>query len=586
MCSRVTWVSGSIRSALPPQRTSACTPSGVDRPLAARPRHRRRRSRPGARARRCRGRRPPGAPRTAARWPDQVVEGEQVTERVQHGDREVEAGCRRRCGSHACPPRPRRASSPGAPWPAPPRTPHIAADRSSAVARRPRRASSRACSAGPAASSSTEPDRWPAVVRGAPGQQGGDFGRDVAVGAGELVQLGFVVDAAHPSNHAAKALSGRRTFPRVQPAAARALARRSGAGRAIPARHWGSLEISRHEPLAQGTTRTSPVKSATHLPSGIRVGQTDRMMTEAEALKTLAREDPAVAEDAKAALRSLTSGGGLGRSRCCGCRSSCGTRCRRAGRGSRADAPRGRQGARPAAHAGRHGALRETSARASRPSGSSPPTPSSRTDGVAAYSRALAHLARGAAGHRPARLVLGRWARRSAPPTTRAPPRSSSRSPPETCKVGVSGWKTKRAGLVERWLTRPTEAPGTDTWLSRISAERIEEWAHGHPGERSRLARAVVPRLLEPPDLPGEPLPTLRLAARPRRRRAAADRPALHRAVAGRRGGRAVRLGRRRARQPVGQAAPGTRRLPAAHPARARAARDGRGAAQRHQPWC
>ena len=36
------------------------------------------------------------------------------------------------------------------------------------------------------------------------------------------------------------------------------------------------------------------------------------MMTEAEALQALAREDPAVADDAKAALRWLTSGGGLG----------------------------------------------------------------------------------------------------------------------------------------------------------------------------------------------------------------------------------------------------------------------------------
>jgi hypothetical protein len=76
-------------------------------------------------------------------------------------------------------------------------------------------------------------------------------------------------------------------------------------------------------------------------------------------------------------------------------------------------------------------------------------------------------------------------------------------------KVGVSGWKTRRAGLVERWLTRTDSVPGPDTWLSRISAERIEEWAHGHPGERSRLARNVMPRLLEPPDLPDEPLPTL-----------------------------------------------------------------------------
>src|SRR5258708_29283539 len=35
------------------------------------------------------------------------------------------------------------------------------------------------------------------------------------------------------------------------------------------------------------------------------------MMTESEALETLAREDPAVASDARAALRWLTSGGGL-----------------------------------------------------------------------------------------------------------------------------------------------------------------------------------------------------------------------------------------------------------------------------------
>jgi hypothetical protein len=76
-------------------------------------------------------------------------------------------------------------------------------------------------------------------------------------------------------------------------------------------------------------------------------------------------------------------------------------------------------------------------------------------------------------------------------------------------KVGVSGWKSKRAALVERWLTRATHSPGMDTWLSRISAERIEEWAHGHPGERSRLARNVMPKLLEPPDLPDEPLPSL-----------------------------------------------------------------------------
>jgi hypothetical protein len=105
----------------------------------------------------------------------------------------------------------------------------------------------------------------------------------------------------------------------------------------------------------------------------------------------------------------------------------------------------------------------------------------------------------------------------------------------ELC-VGTRGWRTKRVDLVNRWLTGRSEgsvglgrddvpAPegdltprpplgedgslGTDTWLGRISAERIDAWAHGRPGERSRLARALIPRLLEPPALPDDPLPTL-----------------------------------------------------------------------------
>jgi hypothetical protein len=114
----------------------------------------------------------------------------------------------------------------------------------------------------------------------------------------------------------------------------------------------------------------------------------------------------------------------------------------------------------------------------------------------------------------------------------------------ELC-VGTRGWRTKRADLVNRWLTGrgagldagldvglgaglgsddsphpegvhspaaplPEGSLGTDTWLGRISAERIDAWAHGRPGERSRLARALIPRLLEPPALPDDPLPTLR----------------------------------------------------------------------------
>ena len=100
--------------------------------------------------------------------------------------------------------------------------------------------------------------------------------------------------------------------------------------------------------------------------------------------------------------------------------------------------------------------------------------------------------------------------------------------------VGARGWRTKRVDIVNRWLTgecypagttlpdppatggmsspqTPLDgSPGTDTWLGRISAERIDAWAHGRPGERSRLARGLIPRLLEPPAVPEDPLPTLR----------------------------------------------------------------------------
>jgi hypothetical protein len=232
------------------------------------------------------------------------------------------------------------------------------------------------------------------------------------------------------------------------------------------------------------------------------------MMTEAEALQTLAREDPAVAEDAKAALRWLTSGGGLEvisllrlqEFLWCVLPTSW-----------------------PATSSG-HIAVAKALARLLTLAGMErygDVCASEQTEriiaayaeghdhGVAAYSKALA------TSH-------------AAPPDTDLLAWSSAmgqqeRAAYDACaaaielavvagdlRVGVSGWKTKRAGLVERWLTRPTKEPGTDTWLSRISAERIDEWAHGHPGERAQMARRVVPRLLEPPVLPGEPLPTLR----------------------------------------------------------------------------
>jgi hypothetical protein len=231
------------------------------------------------------------------------------------------------------------------------------------------------------------------------------------------------------------------------------------------------------------------------------------MMTEAEALKALAREDPAVADDARAALRSLTSGDGLGAISLLRLQEflwytlPAGTR-----RPAEEPLAVTRALARVFTLAGMERyaevcAAEETVRVIGAYSGS-------RAEGVAAYSRSLAKS-------------------HAVPPDTDLLAWSSVMGPDERAaydacaaaielavaarelKVGVSGWKTRRAALVERWLTRPASAPGGDTWLSRISAERIEEWAHGHPGERSRLARSVMPRLLEPPDLPDEPLPTL-----------------------------------------------------------------------------
>src|SRR5215469_6613928 len=232
------------------------------------------------------------------------------------------------------------------------------------------------------------------------------------------------------------------------------------------------------------------------------------MMTEAEALQTLAREDPAVAEDAKAALRWLTSGGGLEvisllrlqEFLWCVLPTTW-----------------------PASANG-HVAVARALARLLTLAGME------RYGDVCASEQTERIIAAYAEGHDHGVAVYSKALATShaAPPDTDLLAWSSAMGPQERAaydacaaavelavaatelRVGVSGWKTKRAALVERWLTRPTDETGNDTWLSRISAERIDEWAHGHPGERAQMARRVVPRLLEPPVLPGEPLPTLR----------------------------------------------------------------------------
>src|ERR1700759_2969288 len=57
---------------------------------------------------------------------------------------------------------------------------------------------------------------------------------------------------------------------------------------------------------------------------------------------------------------------------------------------------------------------------------------------------------------------------------------------------------------------RAHHAPGvSDTWLARIHTERMDAWASSRPGRRSRLAAAVLPRLLEETVPPDDALPTL-----------------------------------------------------------------------------
>src|ERR1700743_625345 len=87
---------------------------------------------------------------------------------------------------------------------------------------------------------------------------------------------------------------------------------------------------------------------------------------------------------------------------------------------------------------------------------------------------------------------------------------------------GARGWGATRGALVGRWASHPPpheggvhrggphHAPGvSDTWLARIHTERMDAWANSRPGERSRLAAAGLPPLLEGPAPPPDALPTL-----------------------------------------------------------------------------
>ena len=240
------------------------------------------------------------------------------------------------------------------------------------------------------------------------------------------------------------------------------------------------------------------------------MGQTGRMMTEAEALETLAREDPAIAADVKAALRWLTDGEGL--------ESVSLLRLQEflwyVLPTSWPDPP--------TSHLAVARALSRLLTLAGLDRYGDVCGSAETTHVIETYGNSLAE---GEAAYRRSRDKS-----HAVPPDTDLLAWSTGtqmgpdeRAAYEACaaaielalecrelRAGVSGWKTKRAALVDEWLTRTDGPAGADTWLSRISAERIHDWAQGHPGERAKMASSIVPRLLEPPVLPGEPLPTLR----------------------------------------------------------------------------
>ena len=125
-------------------------------------------------------------------------------------------------------------------------------------------------------------------------------------------------------------------------------------------------------------------------------------------------------------------------------------------------------------------------------------------------------------------------------------------------------------------------APGSETWLGRISAERIDAWAHSRPGERSRLARTLIPRLLDPAALPEDPLPTLRwLLSHADEGLRLTARHYIAPALVLRRSTRSA--GGTSWSAPLRQELDGS---PAAHPAGHGPGRDGRDPAQPEPAWC
>ena len=347
----------------------------------------------------------------------------------------------------------------------------------------------------------------------------------------------------------------------------------------------GALPRRRHRARCTHITQPNP---ATRLPRPIHVGQTGRMMTEAEALQTLAREDPAVADDAEggAALADLRAAAS-GRSRCCGCRNFSGTCCRPAGR-CRATGTRRSRGrsARLLTLAGleRYGDVCASAETERIIAAYAAPS----DEGIAAYSKA-SRLARRTARHRPAGLEIGQGpggaaAYEACAAADRA--RHGRRRP-----AGRRERLEDQAGRARRPLAHPvTDEPGTTPWLagSAPSASTSGRTATPASAPRWQADRAAPARAAGAArraaahacaGCSSTPTPACRLTSRhyiaPARGGAEALGPVrLGGAWCGRRP-----PGRGKRHQELDVYPLHTLRAPGA-------ARDGRGAAQRHAAWC
>ena len=138
-------------------------------------------------------------------------------------------------------------------------------------------------------------------------------------------------------------------------------------------------------------------------------------------------------------------------------------------------------------------------------------------DERAAYDRVRR---RGRAGHRLRRAVA-RQPRLAAPARGAAGPldhhvpagrdgQADGNEPGRAHPAGGRPGAREGGGPPGRHRAGSHHAPGASgTWLARIHIERMDAWAHSRTGERCRLAATVLPRLLDENGPPDDALPTV-----------------------------------------------------------------------------